>query len=510
MAKHITLAITKIGDLLLEQKITTGADGKVIEGINLVIPEYQRPYKWNARNAVQLLDDVIEARNNNKEVYRVGTLILHHGTNGYNIVDGQQRTITFALLLYALYELETDLSKRREIKFLEQETFDNLYSRRNIPLNLNAFRRRVDKGGENNDHRADMLNLREFIEQQCELVVVITDDQSEAFQFFDSQNARGKALYPHDLLKAYHLREMNDVAPSEVELIVKQWELLPQDELDSFFGQYLYRLKEWINGSWSDKLSERNIHMFKGVSKSSSSPYAQFYKAAYAYSCYVQKSGMQFVSGERELTPFQLNAPVIAGRPFFEFAQHYYAILKDIRDNSKYVGFYVQDNDIVRTLETYYGGGTGNKIARLMFDLALLLYVDRFCPATSPNRDEVVLFDKFLVYAFAWAYSLRAQYSHLGWHSAQNYILGSDKSSKRNSFNLYRTILASDTPVSLLSELDDKLTPLTQADLSDSCKGCDIGKMDEMDEKSGVYRHYLHFLKENKFLIIHKTESANE
>lgn len=505
MAKHITLAITKIGDLLLEQKITTGADGKVIEGVNLVIPEYQRPYKWNARNAVQLLDDIIEARNNNKEVYRVGTLILHHDANGYNIVDGQQRTITFALLLYALYELETDLSKRREIKFLEQETFDNLYSRRNIPLNLNAFRRRVDKGGESNDHRADMLNLREFIEQQCELVVVITDDQSEAFQFFDSQNARGKALFPHDLLKAYHLREMNDVAPSEVELIVKQWELLPQDELDSFFGQYLYRLKEWINGSWSDKLSERNIHMFKGVSKSSSSPYAQFYKAAYAYSCYVQKSGMQFVSGERELTPFQLNAPVIAGKPFFEFAQHYYAILKDIRDNSKYVGFYVQDNDIVRTLETYYGSGTGNKIARLMFDLALLLYVDRFCPATSPNRDEVVLFDKFLVYAFAWAYSLRAQYSHLGWHSAQNYILGSDKSPKRNSFNLYRTILASDTPVSLLSELDDKLTPLEWDEVQDRRNDVDI---DEVNKN--VFRYYLHFLKENKFLIIPKPESANE
>lgn len=510
MAKHITLAITKIGDLLLEQKITTGADGKVIEGINLVIPEYQRPYKWNARNAVQLLDDIIEARNNNKEVYRVGTLILHHDTNGYNIVDGQQRTITFALLLYALYELETDLSKRREIKFLEQETFDNLYSRRNIPLNLNAFRRRVDKGGENNDHRADMLNLREFIEQQCELVVVITDDQSEAFQFFDSQNARGKALYPHDLLKAYHLREMNDVAPTEVETIVKMWESLPQNQLNYLFGQCLYRLKEWINGEWADKLDERSLHMFKGVCKASSSPYAQFYKSAYAYARYVQSSAMPFVSGARELAPFQLNTPVIAGRPFFEFTQHYYAILKDIEDNSKYVGFYVQDNSIVKTLDLHFNKGTGNNIVRLMFNLALLLYVDRFCPATKPSKEDVALFEQqFLIYAFAWAYSLRAQYDHLGWHSAQNYILGRARD-RKNSFNLYRTILASDTPVSLLSTLDNKLTPLTQADLSDSCKGRDIGKMDEMDADSGVYRYYLHFLKENKFLIIQQTERANE
>ena len=42
-----------------------------------------------------------------------------------------------------------------------------------------------------------------------EVIVITVDKESEAFQLFDSQNSRGKALYPHDLLKAYHLREMN-------------------------------------------------------------------------------------------------------------------------------------------------------------------------------------------------------------------------------------------------------------------------------------------------------------
>ena len=41
------------------------------------IPNYHALINWTARNAIQLLDDIIEARNNNKEVYRVGTLILH-------------------------------------------------------------------------------------------------------------------------------------------------------------------------------------------------------------------------------------------------------------------------------------------------------------------------------------------------------------------------------------------------------------------------------------------------
>ena len=100
----LTLAITTIGDLLLENRITKNKYGKPIDNVKLIIPPYQRPYKWTARNAIQLLDDILEARNNNKEVYRVGTLILHKGqdSNGkekYNIVDGQQRTITFSLLL---------------------------------------------------------------------------------------------------------------------------------------------------------------------------------------------------------------------------------------------------------------------------------------------------------------------------------------------------------------------------------------------------------------------------
>ena len=108
---NLTLSLTTIGDLLLKNRITKKEDGRPIDNVRLTIPEYQRPYKWTARNAIQLLDDILEARNSSKEVYRVGTLILHktkndNGQDVYNIVDEQQRTITFSLLLLALYELQ--------------------------------------------------------------------------------------------------------------------------------------------------------------------------------------------------------------------------------------------------------------------------------------------------------------------------------------------------------------------------------------------------------------------
>ena len=60
--------------MLLESKITRRGDGKPINNVRLTVPEYQRPYKWTARNAIQLLDDIIEAKNNNKEVIALARL----------------------------------------------------------------------------------------------------------------------------------------------------------------------------------------------------------------------------------------------------------------------------------------------------------------------------------------------------------------------------------------------------------------------------------------------------
>lgn len=501
----LTLSITTIGDLLLRSKITKNKDGKSIDNIALTIPDYQRPYKWTARNAIQLLDDIIEAENSNKEVYRVGTLILHQDKDKYNIVDGQQRTITFSLLLYALYELEEE-ADRKTISFLNQQIFANQHNRHNIPNNLNAFRRRVfkraDGGDENINHIREMKRLRDFIENQCELIVVITNDVSEAFQFFDSQNARGKALYPHDLLKAYHLREMSDIDNDKTEQIVKEWEKIPQSDLAEFFGDYLYRVKEWVNGNWAARLDEHNIYKFKGITKMAHTPYAQFYKSAFSYADMVNSSAMPFVAGLRGINAFQLNTPIIAGKPFFDYTKHYYNILKDIRDNSKYEGFYIKDNVIVKTLDKYFNKGVGNRITRLLFDTALLLYVDRFCPATYPTKNDVDLFEQFVVYAFIWAYSLRAQYTHLGWPSAQNYILGMGNKPVANSVNIYKLISDSDTPVSLHSALADSLNPLAPNNIQDGAcnKEVENGTTDEKDHE-GIYKNYLHFFKVNNYYI---------
>jgi len=40
-----------------------------------------------------------------------------------------------------------------------------------------------------------------FLLEKCEVVILTLHNPEEAFQMFDSQNTRGRALYPTDLLK---------------------------------------------------------------------------------------------------------------------------------------------------------------------------------------------------------------------------------------------------------------------------------------------------------------------
>lgn len=478
---ELTLRITTIGNLLEHNTVsrTIPQDNRnKTDGIpvSLKIPDYQRPYKWKVKNAIRLLDDIEEARRSNKEVYRVGTLILHkeeikskngkdeNGQNKgskiyeYNIVDGQQRVITFSLLLKCLLEkAETKDETKPPFKFLEQSLKDNPYNKWNVYQNYQAFKRRISslKEGAKTD-------LREYIEKNCELVVIITDDISEAFQFFDSQNTRGKKLYPHDLLKAYHLREMRNCTKDEIEQSVEEWESIDQTDLSKLFDN-LYQLKEWIKGNRPDeKLHERNIDLFKGVASQDDYPYASFYKSAYAYIDTANSSYSPFVTGTRKMNYFQIDAPVIAGRPFFKYTKHYYDLLSDIRDNRKYEGCFVNDNKIVKVLEEHYNTRLGDERARLIFDVAILLYIDRFAH-DYPTRSEIADLEIFIKYAFIWAYSLRLCIFGVSWSSVQNYIFGNGIPSKKiesNSFNLYKLIVGTDTPKDLFNKLSERLTPV--------------------------------------------------
>lgn len=188
---------------------------------------------------------------------------------------------------------------------------------------------------------------------------------------------------------------------------------------------------------------------------------------------------------------------IVAGKPFFAFSKHYFDILQDIRNNDKYEGYFINDNDIVKTLNLRaYTNGVGNRITRLLFNTAILLYVDRFCPGV-PAKGDLDMLDHFTILAFIWAYSLRAQYYNVGWLVAQNYVMGTSAKEVLNSFNLYKLIADADSPVSLQNELTGKLVPLPDHRI--------VAKKDNIETvEDGVHQNYLYFFDKYKFRTVKK------
>lgn len=94
MAKNIEPKHKKIGDYL-----------KLEEDTVFTIPEYQRAYSWGIDNCDKLWQDISGfVESESKDRYFFGTIIINCQDNDtkYGLIDGQQRTTTFLLLLKAL------------------------------------------------------------------------------------------------------------------------------------------------------------------------------------------------------------------------------------------------------------------------------------------------------------------------------------------------------------------------------------------------------------------------
>ncbi|SFP96194.1 Protein of unknown function [Lachnospiraceae bacterium XBB1006] len=94
MSKNIEPKLRKIGDYL-----------KLEDDTVFIIPEYQRPYSWGTEHCDKLWQDIEDfIASDSKDRYFFGTIIINCQDNDtkFGLIDGQQRTTTFLLLLKAL------------------------------------------------------------------------------------------------------------------------------------------------------------------------------------------------------------------------------------------------------------------------------------------------------------------------------------------------------------------------------------------------------------------------
>lgn len=365
---------------------------KLLSRKNLAIPAYQRPYKWTTQNIDDLLCDIQnaikESKNYSDYKYRVGTVIL----NDNAIVDGQQRIITLSLI--NLYLDENFSNSIIEMDFCDKSSMSNIHA--NYQFIKEWF------VGKNDEERVD---FRKSLDEVLEVVVIEVKNISDAFQVFDSQNYRGKTLDPHDLLKAYHLREMKRSLEKklksieEMKPVVTKWESYSPKDIRFLFNRVLFPIQNWSRMKKTVNFTSKEIGSFKGVTEDAPYLYAKYVCAA--------------------MPNFQLTEPFVAGQRFFEMVDYYMDLLKKVKqqvidyDKFKLIAKWLDPD---KEIEDINKNSSGYKYACNLFYCALLCYYDKF-----GNLQE-----RIVRKIFSWAFMLRANMEHLGYDTVNKYAIGGE------------------------------------------------------------------------------------
>lgn len=307
----------------------------------LRIPEYQRPYRWSERNVRQLLEDVLECKNAGKSNYRIGSVILYQNTEKktLDIVDGQQRLTT----LFILKKVCSRCSDQEGLKYNHNDSFEN------IKNNYLFIRSWIDENCKESE-----TDYYKYITDCCDFVMITVSDLSEAFQMFDSQNGRGKELEAYNLLKAYHIRAMEQESREDKIKCDQRWEASTQydatpkildcphiDILKQLFDEQLYRSRIWSKNNKAGEFSKEKMDEFKGFTIDKNHPAvfpyqnpqllqyitAKFYKNVLSGTVATQN---RFVCGDDEnIDPFvNINQHIVNGKPFFDYIETYVEIYK--------------------------------------------------------------------------------------------------------------------------------------------------------------------------------------
>ncbi len=193
------------------------------------IPQYQRPYTWDTANYEVLWEDLSDAyseylsaveKKRQPDYYFLGPVVFVKNTDkrSFDIIDGQQRTTTFHILLWYLYKRLTDETEKARIfqiltflgkgpklkvsgkdahTFLKiMESNKAIEGNSKMVKSANYFRIKVSE-------LSDPDSFSAFLREFTQFIVIVADDYGKAWDLFIGLNGKGEPLNPTDLVKAY-------------------------------------------------------------------------------------------------------------------------------------------------------------------------------------------------------------------------------------------------------------------------------------------------------------------
>ena len=177
------------------------------------IPLYQRNFAWTYDEIEQLLNDVADAFQENRDNYYIGTLVVNKENNIFKIIDGQQRTTALNLIALALkHEFGFDRLKAVNLTFparkKSNENIQKLFTKQKISED---DENELTRGyGHAKDALKKVLGERQldpqsFVDYLFDNVIIfrsILPKDLDLNLYFERFNSRGEQLEAHEILKA--------------------------------------------------------------------------------------------------------------------------------------------------------------------------------------------------------------------------------------------------------------------------------------------------------------------
>ncbi len=179
------------------------------------IPLYQRNFAWTYNEIEQLLNDVADAfqENRDRDNYYIGTLVVNKENDIFKIIDGQQRTTALNLIALALkHEFGFDRLKAVNLTFparkKSNKNIQDLFAKKKI---VEGDENELTRGyGHAKDALKKVLEERRldpqsFVDYLFDNVIIfrsILPEDLDLNLYFERFNSRGEQLEAHEILKA--------------------------------------------------------------------------------------------------------------------------------------------------------------------------------------------------------------------------------------------------------------------------------------------------------------------
>ncbi|NBI14034.1 DUF262 domain-containing protein [[Haemophilus] felis] len=278
-----------------------------IKNKKFIIPDYQRPYKWDKEKCETLWNDIEQFSDTNPtedDFYFLGTIVsFENDDKNQEIIDGQQRITSFTLLLRAFYKKLEDATKsdneieglKRQLKpclwnvnkisgdvdnysdmkvhslVIDDEERDIFHSiietgnvveeaKDNYSKNYKFFKEQCDKYAMNNPTRWKELYVT--ILNHCIILPIKCESQDTALTIFSTLNDRGMPLSDSDIFKAklYSFQKEEEKSKfidswKEISAICKKGKV----SIDELFRYYSHIIRA-RNGDTSKEIGLRKFY----------------------------------------------------------------------------------------------------------------------------------------------------------------------------------------------------------------------------------------------------------